>query len=164
MFYIWNFLTDPSLTDKSSYFQAYISHYSKENYFQNLKFAISSNSKVILLNHLFFFQVVQVNQSKLGTICLSTQWKVRINPIVFLLLNFFRKILTFWTLYVYFAEHLFNLKFAVKDLERSAKKCEKDEKLEIAKTKKAIQKGNTEVRRHIQELILYGILLSDPGL
>lgn len=101
--------------------------------------------------------MVQVNQSKLGTICLSTQWKVRINPIVFLLLNFFRKILTFWTLYVYFSEHLFNLKFAVKDLERSAKKCEKDEKLEIAKTKKAIQKGNTEVRRHIQELILYGI-------
>lgn len=31
---------------------------------------------------------------------------------------------------------MFNLKFAVKDLERSAKKCEKDEKLEIAKTKK----------------------------
>jgi charged multivesicular body protein 1 len=44
-------------------------------------------------------------------------------------------------------EHLFNLKFAVKDLERSAKKCEKDEKLEIAKTKKAIQKGNHEVAR-----------------
>ncbi|CAO1300230.1 unnamed protein product [Diamesa hyperborea] len=44
-------------------------------------------------------------------------------------------------------KHLFNLKFAVKDLERSAKKCEKDEKLEIAKTKKAIQKGNTEVAR-----------------
>jgi charged multivesicular body protein 1 len=44
-------------------------------------------------------------------------------------------------------KHLFNLKFAVKDLERSAKKCEKDEKLEIAKTKKAIQKGNAEVAR-----------------
>lgn len=44
-------------------------------------------------------------------------------------------------------KHLFNLKFAVKDLERSAKKCEKEEKLEIAKTKKAIQKGNTEVAR-----------------
>lgn len=44
-------------------------------------------------------------------------------------------------------EHLFNLKFAVKDLERSAKKAEKEEKLEIAKTKKAIQKGNTEVAR-----------------
>lgn len=44
-------------------------------------------------------------------------------------------------------KHLFNLKFAVKDLERSAKKCEKEEKLEIAKTKKAIQKGNAEVAR-----------------
>jgi len=44
-------------------------------------------------------------------------------------------------------KHLFNLKFAVKDLERSAKKSEKEEKLEIAKTKKAIQKGNTEVAR-----------------
>jgi charged multivesicular body protein 1 len=44
-------------------------------------------------------------------------------------------------------KHLFNLKFAVKDLERSAKKAEKEEKLEIAKTKKAIQKGNTEVAR-----------------
>lgn len=35
----------------------------------------------------------------------------------------------------------------MKDLERSAKKAEKEEKLEIAKTKKAIQKGNTEVAR-----------------
>jgi charged multivesicular body protein 1 len=42
---------------------------------------------------------------------------------------------------------MFNLKFAVKDLERQAKKCEKEEKLELAKTKKAIQKGNTEVAR-----------------
>uniref|UniRef100_A0A1L8DVU3 Putative vacuolar assembly/sorting protein did2 n=1 Tax=Nyssomyia neivai TaxID=330878 RepID=A0A1L8DVU3_9DIPT len=44
-------------------------------------------------------------------------------------------------------KHLFNLKFAVKDLERNAKKCEKEEKLEKAKTKKAIQKGNMEVAR-----------------
>lgn len=44
-------------------------------------------------------------------------------------------------------KHLFNLKFAVKDLERNAKKCEKEEKMEIQKTKKAIQKGNTEVAR-----------------
>ncbi|XP_055626363.1 charged multivesicular body protein 1B2 [Toxorhynchites rutilus septentrionalis] len=44
-------------------------------------------------------------------------------------------------------KHLFNLKFAVKDLERNAKKCEKEEKAEILKTKKAIQKGNTEVAR-----------------
>jgi charged multivesicular body protein 1 len=39
---------------------------------------------------------------------------------------------------------MFNLKFAVKDLERQAKKCEKEEKLELVK---AIQKGNTEVAR-----------------
>lgn len=44
-------------------------------------------------------------------------------------------------------EHLFNLKFAVKELERSSKKCEKDEKLEKAKAKKAIQKGNMDVAR-----------------
>lgn len=47
----------------------------------------------------------------------------------------------------FISEHLFNLKFAVKDLERSSKKCEKEEKAEIAKTKKAIQKGNAEVAR-----------------
>lgn len=46
-----------------------------------------------------------------------------------------------------FAEHLFNLKFAVKELERNSKKCEKQEKLEKAKTKKAIQKGNMDVAR-----------------
>ncbi|CAG2053906.1 unnamed protein product [Timema podura] len=40
--------------------------------------------------------------------------------------------------------HLFNLKFAVKDLERNAKRCEKEEKKEKLKCKKAIQKGNTE--------------------
>lgn len=44
-------------------------------------------------------------------------------------------------------KHLFNLKFAVKDLERNAKKCEKEEKLERAKAKKAIQKGNMDVAR-----------------
>lgn len=43
--------------------------------------------------------------------------------------------------------HLFNLKFAVKELERNSKRCEKEEKAEKAKTKKAIQKGNTEVAR-----------------
>lgn len=43
--------------------------------------------------------------------------------------------------------HLFNLKFAVKELERSAKKCEKEEKTEKLKCKKAIQKGNMEVVR-----------------
>ncbi|KAH8374072.1 hypothetical protein KR200_011028, partial [Drosophila serrata] len=44
-------------------------------------------------------------------------------------------------------EHLFNLKFAVKELERNSKKCEKEEKLEKAKAKKAIQKGNMDVAR-----------------
>ncbi|XP_056631413.1 charged multivesicular body protein 1b [Diorhabda carinulata] len=44
-------------------------------------------------------------------------------------------------------KHLFNLKFAVKELERNSKKCEKEEKQEKAKTKQAIQKGNMEVAR-----------------
>lgn len=44
-----------------------------------------------------------------------------------------------------FVDHLFNLKFAVKELERNSKKCEKEEKAEKLKTKKAIQKGNMEV-------------------
>lgn len=39
------------------------------------------------------------------------------------------------------------MKFAVKDLERNSKKCEKEEKAEMAKAKKAIQKGNVEVAR-----------------
>jgi hypothetical protein len=34
------------------------------------------------------------------------------------------------------SEHLFNLKFAAKDLERNAKKCEKQEKEEKVKLKK----------------------------
>ncbi|CAN7982759.1 unnamed protein product, partial [Ixodes pacificus] len=50
-----------------------------------------------------------------------------------------------------FAEHLFNLKFAAKDLERNAKKCEKEEKVEKTKLKKAshgaIQKNNMEGAR-----------------
>lgn len=41
-------------------------------------------------------------------------------------------------------KHLFNLKFAAKDLERKSKKCEKEEKAEKLKLKKAIQKGNLE--------------------
>lgn len=44
-------------------------------------------------------------------------------------------------------EHLFNLKFAVKELERNSKRCEKQEKLEKTKAKKAIQKGNMDVAR-----------------
>ena len=44
-------------------------------------------------------------------------------------------------------KHLFNLKFAAKELNRSSKKCDKEEKAEKAKIKKAIQKGNMEVAR-----------------
>lgn len=42
-------------------------------------------------------------------------------------------------------KHLFNLKFAAKDLERCSKKCDKEEKAEKLKLKKAIEKGNHEV-------------------
>lgn len=44
-------------------------------------------------------------------------------------------------------KHLFNLKFAAKQLQRNATKCEKEEKAEKAKIKKAIQKGNVEGAR-----------------
>merc|ERR1711874_227765 len=44
-------------------------------------------------------------------------------------------------------KHLFNLKFAAKDLERNSKKCDKEEKVEKAKLKKAIEKGNMEVAK-----------------
>ncbi|KAK9685563.1 Snf7 [Popillia japonica] len=44
-------------------------------------------------------------------------------------------------------KHLFNLKFAAKELQRNSKRCEKEEKQEKAKTKQAIQKGNLEVAR-----------------
>lgn len=51
-------------------------------------------------------------------------------------------------------KNLFNLKFAVKDLERNSKKCEKEEKMEKAKVKKAIQKGNMEgARIHAENAI-----------
>jgi len=43
--------------------------------------------------------------------------------------------------------HLFNMKFAVKELERNAKKAEKEEKAEKLKCKKAIAKGNMEFAR-----------------
>lgn len=42
---------------------------------------------------------------------------------------------------------MFNLKFAAKELERNSKRCEKEEKAEKLKTKKAIQKGNLEVAK-----------------
>mmetsp|Transcript_12001 Transcript_12001/g.32523 ORF Transcript_12001/g.32523 Transcript_12001/m.32523 type:complete len:143 (-) Transcript_12001:1005-1433(-) len=41
-------------------------------------------------------------------------------------------------------DELFNLKFTSKQLMRSAKKCEKEEKTERGKVKKAIEKGNHE--------------------
>ncbi|GHP02702.1 Ca(2+)-binding ATP:ADP antiporter sal1 [Pycnococcus provasolii] len=41
-------------------------------------------------------------------------------------------------------DQIFNLKFTSKQLVRSAKKCEKDEKEEKNKVKKAIEKGNIE--------------------
>lgn len=44
-------------------------------------------------------------------------------------------------------KNLFNLKFAAKDLERNSKKCEKEEKQEKLKCKKAIQKGDSESAR-----------------
>lgn len=44
-------------------------------------------------------------------------------------------------------KHLFNLRFAAKELERNAKKCEKDEKTEKTKCKTCIAKGNTESAR-----------------
>lgn len=50
--------------------------------------------------------------------------------------------------------HLFNLKFAAKELQRNAKKCEKDEKGEKTKLKQAIQKGNMEgARIHAENAI-----------
>jgi charged multivesicular body protein 1 len=49
---------------------------------------------------------------------------------------------------------LFNLKFAVKELERNSKKCDKEEKAEKLKCKKAIQKGNIEgARIHAENAI-----------
>jgi len=51
-------------------------------------------------------------------------------------------------------KHLFNLKFAAKDLERNSKKCEKQEREEKAKVKKCIQKGNMDgARIHAENAI-----------
>ncbi|KAE9414037.1 hypothetical protein Angca_002624, partial [Angiostrongylus cantonensis] len=43
------------------------------------------------------------------------------------------------------SEHLFELKFAAKQLEKSAQRCEKQEKVEKDKLTAAIKKGNMEV-------------------
>jgi len=51
-------------------------------------------------------------------------------------------------------KNLFNLKFAAKELERNSKKCEKEERQEKLKCKKAIQKGNHEgARIHAENAI-----------
>lgn len=44
-------------------------------------------------------------------------------------------------------DHLFNLKFAVKQLERESKREAKQEKKEKDKAKKAIAHGNTDIAR-----------------
>eukprot|EP00053_Salpingoeca_punica_P005896 m.57243 g.57243 ORF g.57243 m.57243 type:complete len:196 (-) comp13444_c0_seq2:175-762(-) len=51
-------------------------------------------------------------------------------------------------------KHLFNLKMAAKQLDRLSKKCDKDEKSEKAKLKKAIEKGNNDgARIHAENAI-----------
>lgn len=51
-------------------------------------------------------------------------------------------------------KQFFNLKFAAKQLERNAKKCQKDEKDEKLKLKRAIEKGNVEgARIHAENAI-----------
>ncbi|XP_067125845.1 charged multivesicular body protein 1b [Centruroides vittatus] len=51
-------------------------------------------------------------------------------------------------------KHLFNLKFAAKELQRNSKKCEKEEKAEKLKLKRAIQKNNMEgARIHAENAI-----------
>jgi charged multivesicular body protein 1 len=51
-------------------------------------------------------------------------------------------------------KHLFNLKFAAKELERNSKRCEKEERVEKTKLKKAIQKNNMEgARIHAENAI-----------
>ena len=55
-------------------------------------------------------------------------------------------------------KHLFNLKFASKQLLRDSKRCEKEEKAERAKLKKAMEKGNMEVARiHAENGKIFGI-------
>lgn len=51
-------------------------------------------------------------------------------------------------------KYLFNLKFVVKELSRSVKKCDKEEKVEKVKIKKVIQKGNMEVVRIYVENVI----------
>lgn len=60
------------------------------------------------------------------------------------IVNQIRRLLQFKMSTKQMEKHLFNLKFAAKDLERNAKKSEKSEREEKVKLKKAIQKGNME--------------------
>ena len=51
-------------------------------------------------------------------------------------------------------DQIFNLKFTAKQLDRAAKKCEKDEKSEKMKVKAALAKGNNDGGRiHAQNAI-----------
>lgn len=51
-------------------------------------------------------------------------------------------------------DQIFNLKFTAKQLDRAAKKCEKDEKSELSKVKTAMSKGNDDGGRiHAQNAI-----------
>ncbi|XP_038078526.1 charged multivesicular body protein 1b-like [Patiria miniata] len=51
-------------------------------------------------------------------------------------------------------KNLFQLKFAAKQMDRNSKKCEKEEKVEKGKLKKAIQKGNADgARIHAENAI-----------
>ncbi len=59
----------------------------------------------------------------------------------FYLRNYLQIIIKLKLNFSIFSEHLFNLKFAAKELDRNSRKCEKDEKVEKLKCKKAIQKG-----------------------
>ena len=59
-------------------------------------------------------------------------------------------------------KHLFNLKFAAKDLERCSKKCDKEEKAEKLKLKKAIEKGNHEVNSSSKTISF--VILNVPRL
>ena len=60
-------------------------------------------------------------------------------------------------------KHLFNLKFAAKELERASKKSDKEEKAEKLKLKKAIEKGNHEVRER-SEILFCMAGLGSTGL
>ena len=64
-------------------------------------------------------------------------------------------------------EQIFNLKFAAKQLQRSAVKCEKDEKAERLKVKKAIEKGltdNAKIYAEVSCVFFWGGVFRRKGL